>query len=49
MDLSPPVIRIQMDTFDSSTTSLELINKEESPTLVVHDRFNENVKLEIFL
>ena len=38
-----------MDTFDSSTTSLEVINKEETPTLVVNDRFNENVKLEIFL
>ena len=49
MDLSPPVIRIQMDTFDSSTTLLEVIIKEESPTLVVNDRFNENVKLEIFL
>ena len=49
MDLSPPVIRIQMDTFDSSTTLLEVIIKEESPTLVVNDQFNENVKLEIFL
>ena len=49
MDLSPPVISIQMDTLDSSSTSLEAINKKESPTLVVNDRFNENVKLEIFL
>ena len=49
MDLSPPILRIQIDTSDSSTSSLEVINKEESPTLVVNDRFNENVKLEIFL
>lgn len=49
MDLSPPVISIQMDTLDSSSTSFEVINKEESPISVVNDRFNENVKLEIFL